>query len=110
MKEVSHITLHWSESSDINRRFKAVNGNIEKDITLNAFTIACKAASVSAPKQGEGYDKTKFTVHLKDGDTVTMRLDITDQVFNPKLDIQELIRMKTKALTDALKEFNKSIA
>jgi len=94
MKEVSHITLHWSENSDINRRFKAVNGNIEKDMTLNAFTIACKAASVSAPKEGDGYDKTKYTVHFKDRECVTMRLDITDQVFNPKFDIQECLHRK----------------
>lgn len=100
MKEVSHITLHWSESSDINRRFKAVNGNIEQDITLNAFTIACKAASVSAPKEGTGYDKTKFTVHFKNGETATLRIDITDQVYNPKHDIQlylDCIRYKQVA-------------
>jgi hypothetical protein len=94
MNTVIKITLHWSENSEINRRFKAIKGNIELEITLNAFTLACKAASLSAPKQGEGYDKTKFTVHFTDGDVATLRLDLTQNEYNPKALIQEYLDWK----------------
>lgn len=92
--QVKSITLHWSENSEMNRRMNAVNGIIEKELTLEAFCLACKAASVSAPKAGDGYDKTKYTVNFNNGDSVTMRIDLQQGDYNPKPDIFDYIRLQ----------------
>ena len=92
--QVKSITLHWSENSDMNRRMKAVNGDIEQEITLEAFCLACKAASHTAPKFGDGYDKTKYTAHFNNGDSVTMRIDIRQGDYNPRPDIFDYLKSK----------------
>lgn len=94
MKQVIDVTVHWSENSEMNRMYKAVNGDINKQVTLNDFTIKCKAASLSAPAQGNGYDKIKYTAYFTDGDIATFRLDLTQNNYNPKEQIQNYINWK----------------
>lgn len=97
MKEVIKVFVHWSENSDLNKRCGAVNGEINKEYTLNDFTLRCKAASITAPNDGS-YDKVKYTVHFTDGDVATFRLDLTQNEYNPKSQIQHYINLKTKKL------------
>jgi hypothetical protein len=98
MKNVTKVLIHWSENSEFNRMYNAKQGTIEKEVTLNDFTLKCKAASLSAPPQGEGYDKIKYTVYFTDRDPVTMRLDLTQNEFNPKVDIQNYITLTQNML------------
>jgi Large polyvalent protein associated domain 25 len=96
MKKVTKVLIHWSENSEMNRMYNAKNGDINKEVTLNDFTLKCKAASLSAPVQGECYDKTKFTAYFTDGDVATFRLDMTQNQYNPKEDIQKYLDYKNR--------------
>lgn len=93
MKEVAKVFVHWSENGDLTKRCGGKNGDINKELTLNDFTLKCKAASITAPKDGT-YDKVKYTVFFNNGYIATFRLDMTQTIFNPKVAIQRYIDRK----------------
>lgn len=77
---IESIHVHWSESSLINNEMGCnSNFDIKKTIDLDQFQalISRAAQEVSA---GGGYDKTKFTVKLRNGsDWGPFRIDINSK-------------------------------
>jgi len=72
--KVIKVLMHWSEGwAKENVEFKSID-DFESFVSRNIRP--------NAPKQGNGYDKTKFTIFFDNGDEYTGRWDVQAEDWN----------------------------